>query len=125
MQPSERPVFLQLQHIHLPITGWVSITHRLTGALLFLLLPLPLYLWQRSLQGAAEYAQVLAWLGQWPLRLLLLLLLWWFAHHLFAGLRVLLLDLEYGVALAAARRSARWVFYADAAVLLAGGLWLL
>jgi len=124
MPDQDRPVFLHLLQIRLPLTGWISIAHRLTGALLFLLLPLPLYLWQLSLQGEAGFAQALAWLGQWPLRLLLLLLLWWFAHHLFAGIRFLLLDLELGVGLAAARRSARWVLYADALVLL-GGLWRL
>lgn len=124
MRNTHRPVFLQLFKIHLPLTGWISILHRITGVLLFLLLPVPLYLWQRSLQDEAGFALVLEWLNHWPLRMLTLLLLWWFAHHLFAGIRFLLLDLDVGVGLRAARRSARWVLLADCAFLL-GGLWLL
>ena len=91
---------------------------------LFLSLPLPLYLWQRSLQSEAGYQQVSAWLAGWPLRLLLLLLLWWFAHHLFAGIRLLLMDLDRGVGLTQARLSARLVLAADLVVLLALGVWL-
>lgn len=124
MQTSNRPVFLHLLQIHLPLTGWISILHRITGALLFLLLPLPIYLWQRSLESEAGYAQVLDWLESWPPRLLVLLLLWWFAHHLFAGIRYLLLDLDYGVGLAQARVSARLVLLGDALVLLILLWWL-
>jgi len=124
MQTDDRPVFLHLLRIHLPVTGWISILHRISGVLLFLLLPLPLYLWQRSLESDAAYAQVLEWLGSGPLRLLLLLLLWGFAHHLFAGIRHLLLDLDRGVDLARARASARLVLAADALVLLLLLWWL-
>lgn len=124
MQTRDRPVFLHLLRIHLPVTGWISILHRLTGVLLFLLLPLPIYLWQRSLESEAGYAQVLEWLGSWPLRTLFLLLLWWFAHHLFAGIRYLLLDLDRGVELARARVSARLVLFADVLVLLLLLWWL-
>lgn len=124
MQTRDRPVFLHLLRIHLPVTGWISILHRLTGVLLFLLLPLPLYLWQRSLESEAGYVQVLDWLGSWPLRMLFLLLLWWFAHHLFAGIRYLLLDLDRGVELARARVSARLVLFADALVIVLLLWWL-
>ena len=118
MQSVNRPVFLHLLQIRLPLSGWISILHRITGALLFLLLPLPLYLLQLSLQSEAGYRQVSDWLMQWPLRLMLLLLLWWFAHHLFAGLRFLLIDLDRGVALAQAQRTARVVVAADLLTLL-------
>ncbi|MFO7592897.1 MAG: succinate dehydrogenase, cytochrome b556 subunit [Pseudomonadota bacterium] len=124
MRSSKRPVFLQLLQIHLPLPGWISIIHRITGVVLFLSLPLPLYLWQRSLQSEAGYQQVISWLAGWPLRLLLLLLLWWFAHHLFAGIRLLLMDLDRGVGLTRARLSARLVLAADLVVLLALGVWL-
>lgn len=118
MQTTSRPVFLNLLQIRLPLTGWVSIIHRVTGVVLFLALPVPLYLLQLSLSGEEGFQRVSAWLGQWPLKVLLLLLMWWFLHHLFAGIRVLLLDLEVGIDLAAARRSARWVLLADIVVLL-------
>ncbi|MGM0594582.1 MAG: succinate dehydrogenase, cytochrome b556 subunit [Pseudomonadota bacterium] len=124
MSTPNRPVFLNLLQIHLPLTGWISIAHRITGVVLFLLLPLPLYLWQRSLESMEGYAQVALWLQQWPLRLLLLLMGWWFFHHLVAGVRFLLMDLERGVSLTAARRSARAVVVVDLIYLLFAGWWL-
>lgn len=124
MPRQKRPVFLNLLQIHLPLMGWVSIVHRLTGVMLFLLLPLPLWLWQRSLSNEAGFLMISEWLQAWPLRLLLLLMLWWFLHHLFAGLRVLLLDIEIGSSLKTARNSAIVVFLLDLLVLVAGGLWL-
>lgn len=124
MRSDKRPVFLHLWQIQLPLTGWVSILHRLTGLLLFLFLPLPLYLWQRSLESEAGFVQVSQWLAAWPLRLLLLLLIGWFAHHLFAGVRFLLIDLDRGVSLAPARWSARAVLIADLLVVVWVG-WLL
>lgn len=119
-----RPVFLQLHRIHLPLSGWLSITHRISGVLLFLALPLWLWLWQHSLHDAQGYAEVQQWLAWWPLRLLLALQLWWLLHHLLAGLRFLLLDAEIGIALPAARASARVVMVASPLLLLALLVWL-
>lgn len=124
MQHSNRPVFLNLLQIHLPLMGWVSIAHRLTGVLLFLLLPLPLWLWQRSLSSAADFERVGHWLQATPLRLLLLLMLWWFLHHLFAGIRFLLLDMEVGSSLKVARGTAVALLLFDG-LLLIGGVWWL
>lgn len=124
MPERKRPIFLHLLKIHLPVTGWVSIVHRITGVLLFLLLPVPLYLLQRSLESPEGFQQVQVWLGLWPVRLLLLLMLWWFAHHLFAGIRFLLIDLDRGVRITTARRSALLLFALDFALLL-GGVWLI
>ncbi|MEJ2406357.1 MAG: succinate dehydrogenase, cytochrome b556 subunit [Candidatus Thiodiazotropha sp.] len=124
MPASQRPVFLHLLKIRLPLTGWVSIVHRITGVLLFLLLPLPLYLLQLSLESEEGFSQVLSWMAAWPLRLLMLLFLWWFVHHLLAGTRCLFIDMDRGVGLVAARRSAAILLTADL-VLLLGGLLLL
>ncbi len=124
MQNSNRPVFLNLLQIHLPLMAWVSIAHRVTGVLLFLLLPLPLWLWQHSLRSAANFVQVGHWLQALPLRLLLLLMLWWFLHHLFAGIRFLLLDMEIGASLKAARSSAVVLLLLDGLLLIGGGWWL-
>lgn len=124
MQSPNRPVFLNLLQIRLPLTGWVSIAHRLTGVLLFLLLPVPLYLWQLSLESQTGYQQVQTWWGMWPLRILTLLLLWWFFHHTVSGLRFLFIDLDRGVSLEMARFTAAAILIADAAFLLTG-VWLL
>jgi succinate dehydrogenase / fumarate reductase cytochrome b subunit len=119
MQGHPRPRFLSLFRIHLPITGLLSISHRISGALFYLSLPLWLWLWQHSLRDAAGYAQVQEWLTAWPLRLLLALLSWWLLHHLLAGLRILLLDMDVGVGLPQAKASATALMWLSLLLLLA------
>ncbi|WP_126457303.1 succinate dehydrogenase, cytochrome b556 subunit [Sulfuriflexus mobilis] len=98
------PVFLNLLQIHLPVTAILSILHRLSGAILFLILPGLIYVLQESLHSAERFNQLLALLvTSLPARLLAFVLLWAIFHHLFAGLRFLLLDLEWGIQ----RRQAR------------------
>lgn len=103
---NKQPRFLVLWQIRLPITGLVSILHRISGVALFLALPFLLYLLQTSLQSEEGFYRVGTILASWPLKLCALLLLWLFVHHLLAGIRVLLIDMEWGVELPAARRSA-------------------
>lgn len=122
--PRQRPVFFHLLQLHLPLTALVSIVHRLTGLLLFLALAPAIWLLERSLSDAAGFAQVQQLLQTWPARLLGVLLLWALAHHLLAGLRVLLIDAEIGSARAAARCSALWVGTAGVLALAVGVLWL-
>lgn len=119
-----RPVYLNLFAIHLPITGVVSILHRVTGVLWVLLLPLALALLQRSLESEVGYAQVRTLMSGTAARLAALLALWLFAQHFFFGVRHLLLDLDIGVSLASARRSAGWTFVASAGVTLLAAVWL-
>ncbi len=103
---NKRPVYLDLLHIRLPVGGVVSILHRVSGVLLVLLLPASMYLLQHSLSGAEAYAQVVGMLKTVPARVLLLVVSLILAHHFFAGVRHLLLDLDIGISRAASRRSA-------------------
>lgn len=102
----DRPVYLDLFKIRLPVGGVISILHRITGALLVLLLPFALYLLQRSLQEPAAFADIAARLATPTGRVVLLVILWVFAQHLFSGVRHLLLDVGVGVEKAKARRGA-------------------
>lgn len=122
--PRQRPVCFHLLQLHFPLTALVSIVHRLTGLLLFLALAPAIWLLERSLSDAAGYAQVQLLLQTWPLHLLGILLWWALAHHLLAGLRVVLIDAEFGVERGAARRAALWVFAAGILAVVAGVLWL-
>lgn len=110
------PRFLNLVQIHLPVTGLVSILHRLSGVVLFLLLPVLLYLLELSLSSAVGFTRVQSLLYSWPLQLAGLLVLWLFFHHLLAGLRVLFIDMEWGSDLSTARRTA-WMTLFGAIVL--------
>jgi succinate dehydrogenase / fumarate reductase cytochrome b subunit len=117
-----RPKYLSLPailfQIRLPLPGWVSILHRISGALLvFPFTAWLLYLLDASLASEQGFSQVKDYYLQLTLvKLALLLFIWALCHHFCAGIRYLLLDVHIGVDLPAAR-------YSSAAVI-AGGLLL-
>ncbi|WP_018954395.1 succinate dehydrogenase, cytochrome b556 subunit [Thioalkalivibrio sulfidiphilus] len=126
MRREGRPVFLNLFKIRLPVPGVASIAHRISGVLLFLAIPLFLFIFQRSLQGEAGYAEALALLRHPLVMLISLVLLWSLLHHWLAGIRYLLIDVDVGVERTAARKSA-WTVLVLAPVLtviILGVLWL-
>ena len=101
-----RPVYLNLLQIRLPVPGFMSILHRLSGAVLSLAIPFAIYLVDLSLRGPEGYARAYQLLDGWLARLVLLGLLWALLHHLLAGLRYLLLDVDVGIDKPAYRQSA-------------------
>jgi succinate dehydrogenase / fumarate reductase cytochrome b subunit len=102
----QRPKYLNLFEIKLPLPGWVSILHRVSGAGLFLMLPLLIWLLGLSLGSPESYATFRAVTGNWFVKLILLGLLWAYLHHFCMGIRVLLLDMHVGIEKAQARTSA-------------------
>ncbi len=120
-----RPIYLDLRRIRLPLPGIVSILHRFSGALLFLALPLLLWTLQYSLRSVETYT-LLSWMFRHPAsKLFWILMLWAFLFHLCAGIRYLAIDMDRGVSLAQARNSGRWVVIVSlvATVLLGVRLW--
>lgn len=112
----QRPVFFNLTQIQMPVGSVTSILHRITGVLLALGIPLSLYLLQLSLQGPSGYEQVAGLFNQWAFKGLALLLIWALTHHLLAGVRHLLSDIDIGSHLPAARTSA-WIVNCGAVVI--------
>ncbi len=104
-----RPKYLNLAallfEIRLPLPGWVSILHRVSGALLFLGTAWLLVLLDRALASEAGFESVRSDLGHPLAKIALLLLVWSYCHHFCAGIRFLLLDVHVGVEKQAARRS--------------------
>lgn len=100
----------QIVKYSLPPAGMVSILHRISGAALFLFLPLLLWLFDLSLISELSYARLAEMVGQWWVKLILLGLIWAFLHHLVAGVRYLVLDLHVGLDKGASRSSAITVF---------------
>lgn len=122
----ERPVYLDLPRIRLPLPGIVSILHRASGALLFLVgIPLLLYGVSGSLDSPEAYAAMKAGFAHPLAKLVLIGLLWSYLHHFCAGIRYLLLDIHRGIELAPARRSSAVVLVVSVALTLALGarLW--
>ena len=105
-QPA-RPKYYDLSLAHLPPPGLVSIFHRVSGLLLFFpVLPLLLYALQVTLGSEEGYARWQQLLGRPGVKLIALVFVWAYAHHFFAGIRYLLLDMHWGVDKPAARTSA-------------------
>jgi succinate dehydrogenase / fumarate reductase cytochrome b subunit len=118
-------VFFNLLQIQLPVGALTSITHRVTGVLLVLNIPVGVYLLDLSLRSPEGYAEVVALLDKAAVKGAALVMLWALAHHLLAGIRHLLMDIDVGSKLPAARRSA-WMANLGgvAIVLLAAGAML-
>lgn len=93
----KRPKYLKLFEIKLPLPGWVSILHRVSGAGLFLMLPLLIWLFGLSLGSAESFATFKAITAFWLVKLILLGLLWAYLHHFCMGIRILLLDMQIGI----------------------------
>ncbi|WP_018873321.1 succinate dehydrogenase, cytochrome b556 subunit [Thioalkalivibrio sp. ALJ16] len=111
-QQPVRPVFLDLRKIRLPLNAVVSILHRVTGVFLILAIPVLLWLADRSLSGPAGFEQAAAIIRH-PLGALVLLVgVWWLMHHLFAGIRYLLMEFGIGEDREGSLRTARDALYA-------------
>ncbi len=112
-----RPKYLSLPallfEIRLPVPGWVSILHRISGALLFF--PFAawlLYLLDSSLRSEQGFQYIRNhYLGLLPVKLGMLVFVWAFCHHLCAGIRYLFLDLDKGIDLKTARLTS-WIVIA-------------
>lgn len=105
--PKTRPKYYDLNLAHLPPPGLVSIFHRVSGAVLFFpVLPLLLYLLHTSLASEAGFTRWQDLFARPVAKLTLVALTWLYAHHFFAGIRYLLLDLHIGIDKAPARASA-------------------
>jgi succinate dehydrogenase / fumarate reductase cytochrome b subunit len=112
-----RPIFLDLTRIRQPVTAIISISHRISGILLFLALPFVIYLLDRSLRNPIGYEWVRETLHRGGVKVLAVLVLWALAHHLFAGLRHLLSDIGVGVELNESRLTA-WLVAAGSVIVL-------
>lgn len=119
-----RPVYLNLFKIRLPLPGVVSIMHRVSGLLLFLLLPVLLYALQLTLASEPGFATVRNWLALPLVKLAVLGVVWGYLHHFFMGLRYLALDFDIGVDLPQARLSAKLVLVASLAATALMGVWI-
>ena len=112
----ERPKHLDLSQIKLPLPALVSILHRISGVLLFLAFPLLLLMLQYSLRSIETYTQLVGLLHHPLSKLVMLGLLWASLHHLCSGIRYLAIDLDWGVRLAQARASSKWVLLVSLAL---------
>jgi succinate dehydrogenase / fumarate reductase cytochrome b subunit len=114
-----RPVFRNINAFEdlptyrLPAAGWVSILHRISGALMFVLLPFIIWLFDKSVSSEISFAKFKSALNLgvgiypgWFIQLTLLALIWAYLHHLIDGLRHLYMDATHSVSREFGRSSA-------------------
>ena len=111
LKQKNRPVFLDLRQIKMPLAALVSIGHRISGVFLFLVLPYSIYLFDLSLSSEQGFADVVQCLTSPLIRFVLFLMIWGILHHLFSGVRFLLLDIDIGLTKELAKKSALLVLF--------------
>lgn len=124
--PKQRPKYYELNLAHHWPPAVLSIFHRVSGAALFFpLLPLALWILQATLGSEEGYARWRDVFASPVAKVLALGATWLLAHHFFAGIRYLVLDMHFLTSKPAARATALVVFAlgAIATVAVAGLLW--
>ena len=105
--PKPRPKYYDLSLAHLPPPGLVSIFHRISGLLLFFpILPCLLWLMQGALGSEAGFSEWRELFARPIVKLVMVGVIWAYAHHFWAGIRYLLLDVHVGIDKQPARTSA-------------------
>ena len=96
--------FKDLTTYRLPPAGWVSILHRASGGLMFILLPLIVWLFDTSVSSelsfdrfSSAFTAGIGWVPGWFFKLVVLALIWAYLHHLIAGVRHLYMDVKHAV----------------------------
>jgi succinate dehydrogenase / fumarate reductase, cytochrome b subunit len=104
-----RPVYrnihiTDLRHYRLPPAGIVSILHRVSGALMFVLMPFIIWMFDTSLTSEISYSQFTSvfaggagFVPGWFFKLVALALIWAYLHHFIAGVRHLWMDATHAV----------------------------
>ncbi|MGE8590355.1 MAG: succinate dehydrogenase, cytochrome b556 subunit [Alcaligenes sp.] len=126
--PKQRPQYRnisvpQILSYRLPLAAKSSILHRVSGALLFLCLPLVLLpLFSLSVSSPESFETLRSYVDNPVCKLILLVLIWGYLHHFCAGIRYLILDLHIGNDKESAKNSAGMVFGVSLALTLVFGL---
>ena len=94
--------FKDLTTYRMTAAAWVSILHRASGAILFLLLPLVIWLFDTSVSSEYSFARFksafgagLGFVPGWLLKLVVLGIIWGYLHHMIAGMRHLWMDISH------------------------------
>ncbi len=100
-------------HYRLPLAGWVSILHRASGGLMFVLLPFVVWLFDVSLSSEVSYERFtsafalgIGFVPAWFIKIVVLGLIWAYLHHFIAGVRHLWMDATHSVTKEFGRQSA-------------------
>lgn len=107
---NKRPEFRNINALkdlptyRLPAAGIVSILHRVSGAMMFLLMPFIIWMFDVSVSSEISFSRFTSAFGVgigfvpgWFVKLTALALIWAYLHHFIAGLRHLWMDINHAV----------------------------
>lgn len=120
----KRPVNLDLGTLKFPVMAIASILHRISGLVLFLLLPLMMWFLHHSLESEASFAQLQPLLTHPFYKLLIWAFCAALTYHLLAGVRHVLMDCGIGESLCSGRFSARLVIGSAVILTILLGIWI-
>ena len=116
---NKRPEFRNIHALkdlttyRLPAAGWVSILHRASGALMFILMPFIIWMFDASLTSeisfgvfTSAFSAGIGFVPGWLVTLVVLALIWGYLHHFIAGVRHLYMDATHSVTKEFGRSSA-------------------
>lgn len=121
---NKRPVNLDIGTIQLPLAAYASITHRISGVVVFIGMAGLLWLFDLSLSGEEGFANAAALLTSSVAKFLLWGVLTGLAYHLVAGCKHLLLDLGVGETKEAAPVGAKVVITTSTVLAVLLGVWI-
>jgi succinate dehydrogenase / fumarate reductase cytochrome b subunit len=121
----KRPVNLSIPTIHLPITGYVSILHRISGIVLIAALGVFLYLLHFSLASAHDFANVVHIVTSLPCKIVIGALMAALIYHSCAGVRHLIMDMGYGESLKGGVLGAQLTFGVAVVLILISLVWVM
>ena len=95
-------VFTDVRTYRLPPAGIVSILHRVSGVVMFILMPFIIWMFDNSLSSEISFERFKAvfnsgfsFVPGWFVKLVALALIWAYLHHFIAGLRHLWMDMSH------------------------------
>ena len=128
-RPGENMRLIDALGYRLPLAGIVSILHRVSGLIMFVLMPFIIWMFDTSLTSEITYSQFTSvfiggagFVPGWFFKLLALALIWAYLHHFIAGVRHLWMDATHAVTLEFGRQSAVFTLVVSLALTLALGV---
>jgi succinate dehydrogenase / fumarate reductase cytochrome b subunit len=120
----KRPVNLDISSIHLPIAAYTSITHRISGVIVFVGVAILLWMFDLSMSSEEGFNQIKDLMSSPLMKFIVWSILSALAYHLVAGLKHLLMDIGIGETKEAAPLGAKITLLVSLILIVALGVWI-
>ncbi len=120
----KRPVNLDISTISLPIAAYTSITHRISGVIVFVGIAILLWVFDKSLSGEEGFNQIVSLGNSFIFKFILWGTLSALAYHLVAGIKHLLMDTGIGETKEAAPLGAKITIVVSLVLIVLLGVWI-